>query len=108
MIKNLGQMMKQAKEMQSKMAEARQKVAEIEATGVSGGGLVEVTLSGKGDMRKVRVDPSLMVGEDREMLEDLILAAHNDARAKVEALVQEEMSKVTGGIKLPPGFELPI
>jgi DNA-binding YbaB/EbfC family protein len=108
MIKNLGQIMRQAKEMQSKVSEAQQKVAEIEAVGVSGGGMVEITLSGKGDMRKVRVDPSLMVGEDREMLEDLILAAHNDARSKAEGLVQEEMSKVTGGLKLPPGFELPI
>ena len=104
MIKNLGQMMKQAKEMQTKMAEAQRRVARIEAAGVSGGGLVEVTLSGKGEMRKLRIDPSLFADEERGVMEDLILAAHNDARVKVETLVQEEMGKVTG---LPPGFEMP-
>ena len=108
MIKNLGQMMKQAKEMQTKMAEAQERMAEAEASGLSGGGLVEATLSGRGEMRRVRIDPSLFESEEREVLEDLILAAHNDARLKVDALVKEEMSKVTGGIALPPGFELPL
>ena len=106
-MRNVGQMLKQAKEMQSRMAEAQERIAAAEATGVSGGGLVEVTLSGKGDLRKVRVDPSLMKEDEREILEDLIVAAHAEARAKVEALVQEEMSQVTGGLALPPGFGFP-
>jgi DNA-binding YbaB/EbfC family protein len=105
-IKNLGQMMKKAKEMQTKMAEAQARVAAIEATGVSGGGLVEVTLSGKNEMRRLSVDPSL-ASEEPAVLEDLIVAAHNDARIKIDALVQEEMAKVTGGLELPPGFEMP-
>ena len=106
MITNLGQMMKKAKEMQTKMAEAQEKVAAIEATGVSGGGLVEVTLSGKNEMRRLSVDPSL-ASEEPAVLEDLIVAAHNDARIKIDALVREEMGKVTGGLELPPGFEMP-
>ena len=106
MIKNLGQMMQKAKEVQDKMAEAQERVGEIEATGSSGGGTVEVILSGKNEMRRLRVDPSLF-SEDQAVVEDLIVAAHNDARTKVEGLVQEEMSKVTGGVGLPPGFEMP-
>jgi DNA-binding YbaB/EbfC family protein len=105
-IKNLGQMMQKAKEVQDKMAEAQERVGEIEATGSSGGGAVEVILSGKNEMRRLRVDPSLF-SEDQAVVEDLIVAAHNDARTKVEGLVQEEMSKVTGGLGLPPGFEMP-
>ena len=106
-MRNVGQMMKQAKEMQARMAEAQERIAAAEATGTSGGGLVEVTLSGKGDMRKLRVDPSLLKEEEREILEDLIVAAHAEARVKVEALVQEEMAQVTGGLALPPGFGFP-
>ena len=106
MIKNLGQMMKKAKEMQDKMAEAQERVAQIQATGVSGGGMVEITLSGKNEMRRLAIDPSLF-SEDQAVVEDLIVAAHNDARSKVESMVQEEMAKVTGGLGLPPGFEMP-
>jgi hypothetical protein len=105
-IKNLGQMMKKAKEMQDEMAEAQERVAQIEATGVSGGGMVEITLSGKNEMRRLAIDPSLF-SEDQAVVEDLIVAAHNDARSKVESMVQEEMTKVTGGLGLPPGFEMP-
>ena len=106
MIKNLGQMMKKAKEMQDEMAEAQERVAQIEATGVSGGGMVEITLSGKNEMRRLAIDPSLF-SEDQAVVEDLIVAAHNDAWSKVESMVQEEMAEVTGGLGLGPGFEMP-
>ena len=104
---NLGDMMKQAQEMQAKMGEAQERIGAMQVTGASGGGMVEVTLSGKGDMRMVQIDPSLLEEDDKEVLEDLIVAAHNDAKAKAEELVQEEMAKVTGGLKLPPGLKLP-
>lgn len=105
-MKNIAQMMKQAQQMQSKMAEMQEALAAAEVSGSSGGGLIEVTLNGKGEMRRVRIDPSLMSGE-AEIVEDLIVAAHNDAKAKVEAHVAEEMKKVTGGLELPPGMKLP-
>ena len=106
-MKNLGQMMKQAQEMQARMAELQTRLAEIEMTGTSGGGLVQVTLSGKGEMKKVRIDKSLMLPEESEVLEDLVLAASNDAKSKVEAHVAQEMSQLTGGLQLPPGMKLP-
>ena len=106
-MRNLGDMMKQAQEMQAKMAEAQEKIEVMQVTGASGGGMVEVTLSGKGDMWQVQIDPSLLGGDDKEVLEDLIVAAHNAAKSKAEELVQEEMAKVTGGLNLPPGLKLP-
>ncbi|NQV80202.1 MAG: YbaB/EbfC family nucleoid-associated protein [Alphaproteobacteria bacterium] len=105
-MKNLAQMMKQAQQMQTKMAEMQEQLAAVEIKGASGAGLVEVTLNGKGDVRAVRIDPSLMSGET-EIVEDLIVAAHNDAKAKVERFASEEMKKLTGGIELPPGMKLP-
>jgi DNA-binding YbaB/EbfC family protein len=107
MLKNIGQMMRQAKDIQSRVEEAQGRIATIEATGTSGGGLVEVTVTGKGEMRSLKIDPSLVKDEEREMLSDLIIAAHNDARAKVQARVQDEIGKATGGLNLPPGFGLP-
>ncbi len=106
-MKNLGQMMKQAQEMQSRMAELQERLNAVEMTGSSGGGMVQVTLTGKGDMRKVKIDKSLLAPDEVEVLEDLIVAATNDAKARVEAHVAEEMSKLTGGLKLPPGMKLP-
>ena len=106
-MKNLGQMMKQAQEMQDKMAEVQEKLAHLEVTGTAGGGMVEVTMTGKNEMRRVKIEPSLTGQENLEMLEDLIVAAVNDARAKVEARVTEKMSELTGGLQLPPGFKLP-
>ena len=105
-MKGLGNLMRTAQEMQARMAEAQQRIAALEATGVAGGGLVEVTLDGRGAMHKARIDPSLLTGE-RAILEDLIVAAHNDAKAKLADRVQAEMSEVTGGLPLPPGFSLP-
>ena len=106
-MKNLGQMMKQAQEMQSRMAELQAKLAEVEMTGAAAGGMVQVTLNGKGEMRRVKIDKSLVVPDETEVLEDLIVAATNDAKAHVEAHLQEEMSKLTGGLQLPGGLKLP-
>ena len=106
-MKNLGAMMKQAQEMQAKMAEMQEKLANTEIEGSSGGGLVQVTLTGKSHVRKVTIDPSLMADGDAEVLEDLILAAFNDARGKIEAMLAEQMSELTGGLPMPPGLQLP-
>jgi DNA-binding YbaB/EbfC family protein len=107
-MKNLGQMMKQAQEMQAKMGELQEQLAQAEMTGSSGGGLVQVTMTGKGELRAVKIDPSLVDPDGVEVLEDLIMAAANDAKAKVEAHVADEMQKLTGGLALPPGFTLPM
>lgn len=106
-MKNLGNLMKQAQEMQTKMQEMQESLADFEISGASGGGMVSVTLNGKGEMRQVKIDPSLFNSEDAEVVEDLIVAAFSDAKVKVEAHAQEEMSKVTGGLNLPPGMKLP-
>ena len=106
-MKNLGQMMKQAQQMQAKMAELQAALDQAEVTGQSGGGMVAITTSAKGEPRKVKIDPSLANPAEVEGLEDLIVAALRDARQKGDALVSEEMSKLTGGLQLPPGFKLP-
>ncbi|MFN0041831.1 MAG: YbaB/EbfC family nucleoid-associated protein [Alphaproteobacteria bacterium] len=106
-MKNLGQLMKQAQEMQSRMAELQEKLAALEIEGSSGGGMVRVTLNGKGDVRRVKIEPSLLRPEEAEVIEDLVVAAAADARAKVERVSSEEMAKVTGGLQLPPGMKLP-
>ena len=106
-MKNLGNMLKEAQKMQARMAEMQERLAGVEVTGAAGGGMVNVTLNGKGEMRKVAIDPSLIDPEEKEMLEDLVVAAFNDAKAKVEAHVQEEMAKLTGGLQLPPGMKPP-
>lgn len=99
-------LMQQAQKMQQKMAEAQEKLAVMEITGNSGAGMVEVTMTGKFDVRKIKIDPKIVDPNDIEMLEDLITAAINDARAKVEAHSATEMGKVTEGMPLPPGFKL--
>jgi len=106
-MKNLGQMMKQAQEMQSKMQEMQARLEQTEITGSAGAGMVEVTLNGKGEMRRLKVDPELVKPGETEVMEDLIVAAHNDAKVRVEAYMQEEMGKITGGLNLPEGFKLP-
>ena len=106
-MKNLGQMMKQAQEMQTKMAEMQERLAETEVTGASGGGMIQVTLNGKGEMRGVSIDPALVDPSEVAVLEDLIVAATNDAKAKVEAQLAQKMGELTGGLGLPPGFKLP-
>src|SRR5260221_13730042 len=106
-MKNLGQMMKQAQQMQAKMAEMQAQLETVEMTGAAGGGLVQVTVGGKGDLRKIKIDKSLADPGEIEVLEDLIVAAFGDAKARVEAHLQEEMAKLTGGLNLPPGLKLP-
>ena len=106
-MKNLANMMKQAQEMQTKMAEMQEKLAEMEVTGVSGGGMLEVRMNGKGEMRGLKIDPALVDPNETEVLEDLIMAAANDAKAKVEELTREQMREITGGLNLPPGMSLP-
>ena len=106
-MKNLGQMLKQAQEFQSKMAGMQEEMADMKVTGSSGGGMVQVTLNGKGEARKLKIDPALVTPDDAEVLEDLILAAFNDAKGKVEKEMQEKMSEMTGGLALPPGMKLP-
>ncbi len=106
-MKNIGQMMKQAQKLQEKMNEVQEQLANTEVTGSSGGGMIEVTLNGKSEVRKVKIDPAVIDPAEAEMLEDLMVAAFNDAKAKVEAHVAEQMSQVTGGLKLPPGMQLP-
>ncbi len=106
-MKNLGQMMKQAQQMQAKMAEMQEGLEAMKISGGSGGGLVSVTLNGKGEVRAIKIDPSLVTADEVEVLEDLVTAAFNDAKTKVEAHMQEEMTKLTGGLNLPPGMNLP-
>lgn len=106
-MKNLSQMMKQAQEMQTRMQEMQERLDEEEITGSSGGGMITVTLTGKGTLRKLHIDPSLVDPKDVSILEDLITAAFNDAKTKVEAFVAEKMSEITGGLQLPPGMKLP-
>ena len=106
-MKNLGQMMKQAQEMQSKMDEIQNKLAEMEEIGSSGAGMIEVTVNGKSDVKNIKIDPTVIDQNDPGVLEDLIVAAFNDAKSKVEAGVRDKMSEMTGGIQFPPGFKLP-
>ena len=104
---NLQKMMKQAQEVQSKITQMQSKLEAEETEGSSGGGRVKITLSGKGDMRKIFLDPKLIDPLEQEMLEDLIIAAHNDAKSRIETRMGEEMGKLSGGLNLPPGFKLP-
>ena len=106
-MKNLGQMMKQAQELQSKMQEMQARLEETEIGGSAGAGMVEIRLNGKGEMRGLKIDPQLLKPDEAEVLEDLIVAAHNDAKQRVEQHMQQEMAKLTGGLNLPEGFKLP-
>jgi DNA-binding YbaB/EbfC family protein len=106
-MKNLAGLMKQAQEMQEKMAEMQAKLEAATTEGVAGAGMVRVTLSGKGDLRGITIDPKLADPGEMEMLEDLIVAAHRDAKSKSEAMAAAEMQKATGGLNLPGGMKLP-
>jgi DNA-binding YbaB/EbfC family protein len=103
-MKNLGNMLKQAQQMQSRMAEMQAKLEAMEVQGQSGAGMVKVLLSGKGDLRRVAIDPSLLAADEKEVLEDLLVAAHADAKQKVEATMAEEMQKATAGLNIPGGL----
>ncbi|WJW76318.1 YbaB/EbfC family nucleoid-associated protein [Thiohalobacter sp. IOR34] len=102
----LGNLMKQAQQMQANMQKAQEELAEMEVTGQSGGGMVSVVMNGRHEVRRVSIDDSLL-GDDKEMLEDLIAAACNDALHKAEAMAQEKMAGLTAGLNLPPGMKLP-
>jgi nucleoid-associated protein EbfC len=99
-------LMKQAAELKSKMEAMQAELDQIEVEGTSGGGLVTVKLSGKGEMKGVKIDDTLLQPSEKEILEDLIVAAHADARRKAETLLQEKMQSVAGGLPLPPGMKL--
>ena len=106
-MRDLMGMMKQAKELQSRMQEVQERILALEVTGTAGGGLVEVTLEGKGLMESLKIDPSLAKPDETEILEDLLLAAHNDARTKLDVRTAELAQEMTGGLQLPPGMKLP-
>lgn len=104
---NIQKMMKQAAEMQSKMATMQAQLEESESEGSSGGGAVKITISGKKMMKKISLDESLLQPSEKEMLEDLIVAAFNDASNKVDSIASQQMSQMTAGLQLPPGMKLP-
>jgi DNA-binding YbaB/EbfC family protein len=106
-MKDIMGLMKKAQEMQSKMQEMQAELETLEVEGQSGGGMVKMRLTAKGAMRGIAIDPSLFKEEDAEILEDLIIAAHEDARKKAEALMEEKMKSVTAGLPIPPGMKLP-
>ena len=102
----IGQLMKQAQQMQAEMQKAQEEIAKMTVTGESGAGMVRITMTCKHDVRSIEIDDSL-VGDDKEMLEDLLVAAFNDAVRRVEQTVQEKLSGMTAGLNLPPGMKLP-
>ena len=106
-MKNLGQLMKQAQQMQQKMAEMQAQLEAVEMTGVAGGGMVRLTMNGKGEVKKLAIDKAAVDPAEVEVLEDLIVAAFNDAKQKVNAHAESEMQKLTGGLSLPGGLKLP-
>jgi DNA-binding YbaB/EbfC family protein len=105
-IKDLGGLMQQAQQMQQKIKDLQAELERQEMVGSSGAGMVKVTVNGKGETRRVEIDPSLFKPEDKGVVEDLIVAAANDARTKVEDAMQEQMRAITGGLPMPPGFKL--
>lgn len=105
-MKDLMGMMKQAQQLQAKMQQMQQELADMEIEGRSGAGLVTVRLNGKGEVRAIKIDPSLMKPDEVEIVEDLIVAAAADAKSKADDLMQEKMKELTGGLPLPPGMKL--
>jgi DNA-binding YbaB/EbfC family protein len=103
---NIGNLLKQAQAMQENMQKAQAEVAQLTATGESGGGMVKVTMNGRHEVSRVQIEPQVF-GDDREMLEDLLAAAINDATHRIDAVVQQKMSGVMSGLQLPPGMKLP-
>ena len=104
---NIGNMMKQAQQLQANMQRAQAEIANMEVTGEAGGGMAKIVMTGKHEVRRVTLDPSIISAEDKDMLEDLVAAAVNDAVQKVERTTQEKMSSLMGGMSLPPGFKMP-
>jgi len=106
-MRDLMGMMKKAQELQEKMSGMQEEMQRAEETGASGAGLVSVTLNGKGELKGLKIDPSLVADGDVEIIEDLIIAAHGDAKSRIEALMSEKMQEMTAGMPLPPGMKLP-
>ena len=106
-LKDLGGLMAQAQQMQQKMKDLQEQLERLEIVGTSGAGMVKVMVNGKGETRKVEIDASLFKPDDKGVVEDLIVAAANDARQRVESETQREMQSMSGGLNLPPGFKLP-
>ncbi|MDF1610340.1 YbaB/EbfC family nucleoid-associated protein [Hoeflea sp. YIM 152468] len=106
-MKDIMGMMGKIKDMQAKMERMQEELAELECEGVAGGGMVSVRLTGKGLMKGLSIDPSMFKEDDVEILEDLIVAAHNDAKGKVEAMMAERTKELTAGLPIPPGMKLP-
>lgn len=106
-MKDILNIMKQAKEMQSKMSELQEDLANVEAQGTAGGGMVTIILSGKGELKGVTIDPSLLSDGEADLIEDLLIAAHSDAKTKVEEIVAEKTRELTAGLPMPPGMKLP-
>jgi nucleoid-associated protein EbfC len=104
---NIGNLMKQAQQLQANMQRAQAEIASLEVTGEAGGGMARITMTGKHEVRRVFLDPSIVSSDDKDMLEDLIAAAINDAVQKVERTTQEKMSSLMGGMQLPPGMKMP-
>ena len=100
-------LMKQAAELKTKMEAMQAELDQLEVEGTAGGGMVTIRMSAKGELKALKIDPSLMKPDEKEIVEDLVVAAHADARRKAEALVQERMKTLTGGLQLPPGMKLP-
>jgi hypothetical protein len=105
-MKDLMGMMKQVKDMQARMQQLQEELAALDIEGQAGGGLVAVTMNGKGEVKRVKIDPNLLKAEEGEILEDLIVAAVADAKSKVEGKMAEKMAEITGGLPLPPGLKL--
>ncbi|WP_375610539.1 MULTISPECIES: YbaB/EbfC family nucleoid-associated protein [unclassified Bartonella] len=106
-MREMMSMMKKAKEMQEKMQKIQEEMANLQVVGVAGGGLVSVTLNGKNTITAIQIDPSLLKPEESEILEDLVMAAHNEAKAKIEMAMEEKTKSMTAGLPLPSGFKLP-
>ena len=106
-MKDVMGLMKQAQAMQAKLGQVQSELEQLELEGQSGGGMVRAVVSGKGELRSLTIDPSLMVADEKEILEDLIVTAHEDARKKVEAAKEDKMKTLTAGLPLPPGMKLP-
>ncbi|WP_208434356.1 YbaB/EbfC family nucleoid-associated protein [Bartonella taylorii] len=106
-MRDMMSMMKKAKEMQEKMQKIQEEVTNLQVTGTSGGGLVNITLNGKNVITEIEIDPSLLKPEEVEILEDLIIAAYNEAKAKIEIAIEEKTKNITAGLPLPSGFKLP-
>ncbi|MCH2546282.1 MAG: YbaB/EbfC family nucleoid-associated protein [Alphaproteobacteria bacterium] len=104
---NLQKMMKQAQEMQTKFASLQEEIGHREMEGSAGGGMVKAVVSGKGELRKLDIDPKIIDADEKEMLEDLVIAAFNDAKTKMDESANEEMQKMTNGMGLPPGMKMP-